>query len=640
MGPTSVASRPIAPPSIPKKTSIPTTTATISSYPLSSRTKGIVQEVVERGGVKKLVSQYKQGDVLGEGGFAKCYEFTDCQSGQTLAAKVIPKTSLVKEKTKEKLLTEIKVHKKMSHKYIVGFEKFFEDSVNAYILLEMCHCKSMMELMERKKRLSEPEAQYFFSQILSAVKYMHTNKVIHRDLKLGNIFLDKYMRVKIGDFGLAAEVLGSERKTTICGTPNYIAPEILENRGHSYEVDMWSCGVILYTLLIGIPPFETSDVKTTYRKIQENRYSFPSDIKISDSAKKLIKRLLSSDPKARPTIDETINDEFMKSMKSTSVPSTLLKYAQSYCNQDVRKNLEQLQKEREERLKMKQEELDRATPQSERNPLQVLDQNTLSAREKKESGVFDKFFKKVLPQKKRLPEEATSLPSSTKSSPLSMGSRRDGLPSIASSKELSPSISPKFRAKTKSSTPIPQTKVIYHIEYPDYGLAYRLNNGSTGAFFNDWSKMIFHKDKMTIDYYIYQKDPVQSHDEKHTFTIKSFPEELVKKVTLIKYFKNNLDANMKRDGIVPIDISTEDNSVYVKKFTNTNKVIGFRLSNMVVQVKFPDTAEIMLSNSSNTVAYSNTRGEKEYVYEDANCSKDFKAYIATTRDILKDMMSE
>ena len=101
-------------------------------------------------------------------------------------------------------------------------------------------------------------------QILAGIQNMHNNSIIHRDLKLGNVFLDKHMKVKIGDFGLAALLkYPEERKKTVCGTPNYIAPEILydQGEGHSFEVDIWSVGVILYTLLVGRPPFQTSNVQ-------------------------------------------------------------------------------------------------------------------------------------------------------------------------------------------------------------------------------------------------------------------------------------------------------------------------------------------------------------------------------------------
>jgi polo-like kinase 1 len=122
------------------------------------------------------------------------------------------------------------------------------------------------------------------------------------------------MEIKLGDFGLATRLeYEGEKKKTICGTPNYIAPEILENKGHSYEVDIWSLGVILYTQLIGKPPFETPEVKTTYKRIKQCLYSFPDHITISEHARNLITRILVLDPSKRPTLDEIMADPFMSS---------------------------------------------------------------------------------------------------------------------------------------------------------------------------------------------------------------------------------------------------------------------------------------------------------------------------------------
>lgn len=113
------------------------------------------------------------------------------------------------------------------------------------------------------------------------------------------------MEVKLGDFGLATKLdFDGEKKRTVCGTPNYIAPEVLDGKvGHSYEVDVWSLGVIIYTLIIGKPPFETSDVKATYRKIKSNQYDFPEHVMISPAAKDLISKILIGDPTLRPTLD-------------------------------------------------------------------------------------------------------------------------------------------------------------------------------------------------------------------------------------------------------------------------------------------------------------------------------------------------
>lgn len=131
----------------------------------------------------------------------------------------------------------------------------------------------MMELHKRRNALSEPETRYYMKQILNGVQYLHERRIIHRDLKLGNLFLDDDLHVKIGDFGLAAKIeYEGERKKTLCGTPNYIAPEILNRKGHSFEVDIWSVGCIMYTLLIGKPPFETNVLKDTYERIRKCDY--------------------------------------------------------------------------------------------------------------------------------------------------------------------------------------------------------------------------------------------------------------------------------------------------------------------------------------------------------------------------------
>lgn len=162
----------------------------------------------------------------------------------------------------------------------------------------------MNEMIKRRKRLTEPEAAYYLRQVVEAVEYMHENCVIHRDLKLGNLFLDKDLLIKVGDLGLATKLeTVEEKRKTICGTPNYIAPEVIqgtkETRGHSFEVDIWSMGVILYTLIVGKPPYEASDVKATYQRIIANQYSFPSHLEISGDAKDLISRMLQSKPEDR-----------------------------------------------------------------------------------------------------------------------------------------------------------------------------------------------------------------------------------------------------------------------------------------------------------------------------------------------------
>lgn len=231
-----------------------------------------------------------------------------------MAAKTVAKASIKTQKTKDKLLGEIRIHKVLKHPNIVKFIDCFEDDVNVYILLEMCSNNSLMNMLRKRKTFTEAESKFFLTQIIGGVAYMHEYGVIHRDLKLGNIFLDDSMNVKIGDFGLAAVLSSeSERKKTICGTPNYIAPEVLygKKEGHSYEVDVWSVGVILYAMVVGKPPFQSKDVDTIYKRIKDNDYHYP-DTNLSFEVKNLINSFLRLDPTKRIKLDEALSHSFFK----------------------------------------------------------------------------------------------------------------------------------------------------------------------------------------------------------------------------------------------------------------------------------------------------------------------------------------
>lgn len=273
------------------------------------------------------VHRYVRGKLLGKGGFAKVYLCTSLDTNRSYAVKIVPKANLVKSRARQKLQAEIKIHRSLKHKHVCEYKHFFEDKTNCYILLELCHNQSMNELLKRRKRLTEPEVKYYLSQLLESTQYMHSANVIHRDLKLGNLFLDKNLRIKVGDFGLATKLsTKDEKRKTICGTPNYIAPEVIEGdkekRGHSFEVDIWSIGVICYTLLVGKPPYESKDVKSTYQRILRNEYSFPSHVPISDHARDLISRMLQTRPENRPDLETIFAHPFF-THDPKKIPRTL-----------------------------------------------------------------------------------------------------------------------------------------------------------------------------------------------------------------------------------------------------------------------------------------------------------------------------
>ena len=145
--------------------------------------------------------RYQKGKFMGKGGFARCYELKDLETEQVVAGKIVPKSLLVKQHSKEKMSQEISIHKTLKHHHVVQFFSFFEDSENVYILLELCRRRSLMELHKRRKAVTEPEARYFMKQIALGVKYLHDNNIIHRDLKLGNLFLSDEMDVSGGGNG-------------------------------------------------------------------------------------------------------------------------------------------------------------------------------------------------------------------------------------------------------------------------------------------------------------------------------------------------------------------------------------------------------------------------------------------------------
>uniref|UniRef100_A0A4W6DWL2 Serine/threonine-protein kinase PLK3 n=1 Tax=Lates calcarifer TaxID=8187 RepID=A0A4W6DWL2_LATCA len=244
-----------------------------------------------------------------KGGFARCYEMTDLSTNKMYAVKVIPQSRVSKPHQRDKITNEIELHKTLSHKHVVKFSHHFEDQENIYIFLELCSRKSLAHIWKARHTLTEPEVRYYLRQIISGLKYLHSRGILHRDLKLGNFFVNENMELRLGDFGLAAKLETVEqRKKTICGTPNYLAPEVLNRQGHGTESDVWSLGCVMYTLMCGSPPFETLDLKETYKCIKEVRYNLPSTL--SPAAQKLISGILQKNPSDRLTLDQILNHEF------------------------------------------------------------------------------------------------------------------------------------------------------------------------------------------------------------------------------------------------------------------------------------------------------------------------------------------
>ena len=191
--------------------------------------------------------------------------------------KCIRKDVVLENEQMDSLKLEKDILYNIDHPFIVGMEYVFQNSVRIFFLMDFIEGGELFRHLVKVRRFPEEQARFMIAQVAIALGHLHEQKIVYRDLKPENVLFNKDGYLLLADFGLATKLeFDGERKRTICGTPNYIAPEVLEGKqGHSYEVDIWSLGVIIYTFIIGKPPFETNDVKTTYKRIRMNSYTFP-----------------------------------------------------------------------------------------------------------------------------------------------------------------------------------------------------------------------------------------------------------------------------------------------------------------------------------------------------------------------------
>jgi polo-like kinase 1 len=250
---------------------------------------------------------YNRHEELGRGGFAVVYRVTNDATGEAFALKAISRERVAKPKTLEKLKTEITIQRSLNHPNVLRSFDSFDDANNHYIILELCPGHSVRDRLRRCSHLSESEAQSILREVIAGVSYLHDNHIIHRDLKPENFLFGSDGRLKIADFGLSAKLnYDDERKYTVCGTPNYLSPELLmaASKGHSYEVDIWTIGVCAFALLTGRPPFETARTKLTYEHIKSCQYKFPPHIKLSQASMDFVRCILQLKPECRPSAQD------------------------------------------------------------------------------------------------------------------------------------------------------------------------------------------------------------------------------------------------------------------------------------------------------------------------------------------------
>ncbi|VDP77529.1 unnamed protein product [Echinostoma caproni] len=279
------------------------------------------------------ISDFHVFELLGRGGFAQVYRAKSAITGQEVAIKMIDKKGMLQHGLANRVRREVEIHSRLKHPSILELYTCFEDANYVYLVLEICHNGELQTYIRQNGPVSEDVARHYLKQLISGLLYLHSHNILHRDLTLANLLLTKDMKVKIADFGLATKIEPGEDHKTMCGTPNYISPEVASHGPQGLETDVWSLGCMFYTLIVGRPPFDTREVRSTLNRVLAVDYELPASL--SPEATDLIGCLLKRHPQERiklraiaqhpfmlkkainPRVMETSNDSGIDSMART-----------------------------------------------------------------------------------------------------------------------------------------------------------------------------------------------------------------------------------------------------------------------------------------------------------------------------------
>ncbi|KAK4759821.1 hypothetical protein SAY87_022952 [Trapa incisa] len=259
----------------------------------------------------KSIGKYQFVRTIGEGTFAKVKLALDISKNQYVAVKIIDKCMVLEGNLKVQVQREIKTMRLLNHPNIVRIHEVIGTKTKIYIVMDYVSGGQLSDKLSYVKRLKESEARKLFQQLIDAVDYCHNRGVYHRDLKPENLLLDSKGNLKVSDFGLSALQKRGEMVSTACGSPCYMAPELLTNRGYDgAAADIWSCGVILFEMLSGSLPFNDCNIINLYEKIYKADYAFPAWF--TEAQKNIIWRILNPNAKTRVTAQEIMEDAWFQ----------------------------------------------------------------------------------------------------------------------------------------------------------------------------------------------------------------------------------------------------------------------------------------------------------------------------------------
>ena len=280
---------------------------------LSSRSVAIPAVAQSDLGSKPLrkwsLSDFDIGKPLGNGKFGKVYLAREKKSHFIVALKVLYKSQLSKAGVEHQLRREIEIQAHLRHPNILRLYGYFYDATRIYLILEFAAKGELYKELQKHGTFDEKRSAKYIKSLAAALEYCHTKHVIHRDIKPENLLLDMRGELKIADFGWSVHAPNT-RRTTLCGTLDYLPPEMVEGKAHDQMVDVWSLGVLMYEFLVGSPPFEAQGHHETYKKISKVDIKWPSHI--SSEARDLISKLLVKDPSSRMSLGDVAAHPWIK----------------------------------------------------------------------------------------------------------------------------------------------------------------------------------------------------------------------------------------------------------------------------------------------------------------------------------------
>uniref|UniRef100_A0A7S3GEJ1 non-specific serine/threonine protein kinase n=1 Tax=Palpitomonas bilix TaxID=652834 RepID=A0A7S3GEJ1_9EUKA len=238
--------------------------------------------------------------VIGRGAFGKVMLVKMKATGELYAMKILNKEMLIRRNQVERTKAENKVLRQVAHPFMVGLKFAFQSPEKLYLILDYVNGGDLFAHLQKQRRFPLEQVRLYAAEMVTAFEHLHSQGIVYRDLKPENILLNFDGHIRLTDFGLVKEEMTPDAKTnSFCGTPEYLAPEIIDNKGYGKDVDWWSLGILIYEMTYGRPPFYSENTSQMYEKILKDPVRFPPQVKVTDATKDLILKLLERDPKKR-----------------------------------------------------------------------------------------------------------------------------------------------------------------------------------------------------------------------------------------------------------------------------------------------------------------------------------------------------